>query len=136
MLKVTAGALAAAPLISVGEARAGSGQAARTGPTPPSQPRPRFFTPDEFALADELTEMIIPADDHSPGARGAHVAEYIDNRLAESWGQLRKQMWRDGLKTIDATSVEMHGKPFLEAAPEQRIAVLTRISQNETNPQK
>ena len=28
--------------------------------------------------------MIIPADDHSPGARAAKVAAYIDARLAEA----------------------------------------------------
>ena len=37
-----------------------------------------FFTPEELALVDELSEMIIPADAHSPGARAARVAAYID----------------------------------------------------------
>src|SRR6185295_17377487 len=31
----------------------------------------KFFTKDEFVLVDELTELIIPADEHSPGARAA-----------------------------------------------------------------
>ena len=44
----------------------------------------RFFTPAEFALVDELTEMIIPTDAHSPGARAARVAGEIDRRLSES----------------------------------------------------
>ena len=44
-----------------------------------------FFTPDELALVDELSELIIPTDDHSPGARAARVAAYIDSRLAEAW---------------------------------------------------
>src|SRR5262249_28558791 len=46
---------------------------------------PLFFTREEFALLDELTELIIPADDHSPGARAAQVASYIDFRLSESF---------------------------------------------------
>lgn len=45
---------------------------------------PLFFTKQEFALVDELTELIIPADDHSPGARAAQVAGYIDFRLSEA----------------------------------------------------
>src|SRR5207249_9801174 len=44
----------------------------------------KFLTAAEYALLDELTELIIPADDHSPGARAAAVAAYIDGRLAES----------------------------------------------------
>jgi hypothetical protein len=33
-----------------------------------------FFTSTELTLVDELAEMIIPADEHSPGARAARVA--------------------------------------------------------------
>ena len=36
---------------------------------------------------DELSELIIPADDHSPGAKAANVAPYIDSQLAEAWDE-------------------------------------------------
>lgn len=92
---------------------------------------PLFFTKDEFALVDELTELIIPADDHSPGARAALVAGYIDFRLSESFEEGPKTLWRDGLKLIERLSQEMHGKSFLASSPEQRVALLSRISRNE-----
>src|SRR2546425_2747260 len=44
----------------------------------------KFLTPAEYALLDELTELIIPSDAHSPGARAAGVAAHIDSRLAAS----------------------------------------------------
>jgi hypothetical protein len=97
---------------------------------------PLFFTKEEFALVDELTELIIPADDHSPGARAALVAGYIDFRLSESFEESPKSLWRDGLKLIEKLSQEMHGKSFLASSPEQRIALLTRISINEMKPEK
>ena len=97
---------------------------------------PLFFSKEEFALVDELTELIIPADDHSPGARAARVAEYIDFRLSESFEEQPKATWREGLKLIDRISREMHGTPFLESSPDERVALLTRISQNETKPAK
>jgi|SRR5437588_1666952 len=97
---------------------------------------PLFFTTEEFALVDELTELIIPADDHSPGAKAALVAGYIDFRLSESFEEQPKIAWREGLKLIDQLSQEMHGKRFLEASQEQRIALLTRISMNEMKPEK
>ena len=95
-----------------------------------------FFTREEFALVDELTELIIPADDHSPGARAARAADYIDFRLSESLEESPKTLWRNGLKRIEELSQEMHGQPFLKSSREQRIALLTRISQNETKPVK
>jgi len=101
-----------------------------------AQGNPLFFTRDEFALVDELTELIIPKDDHSPGAKAALVAGYIDFRLSESFDEQPKIMWRDGLKLIDKLCQEMHGKRFLEATQEQQVALLARISQNEMKPEK
>jgi hypothetical protein len=96
----------------------------------------RFFNSDEFAMVDELSELIIPTDEHSPGARAAKVAEYIDFRLAESFGDEPKQQWREGLKLVDQISVEMNGRPFMQASQDQRVAVLTRMARNESNPEK
>jgi len=97
---------------------------------------PLFFTKEEFALVDELTELIIPTEDHSPGAKAALAAGYIDFRLSESFEEQTKLIWREGLKLIDQLSQEMHGKRFLETSGEQRIALLTRISMNEMKPEK
>jgi Gluconate 2-dehydrogenase subunit 3 len=103
-------------------------------PAPPSETA--FFTPQEFTLVDELTELILPADDHSPGARAAQVAAFVDQQLHESLEDDLKSQWREGLKSIDAMAREMHGAAFLEASPEQRVAVLERVAQNENAPEK
>ena len=127
MIAATAAALAT-PLVSLGAARA-TGAAAG-----PSELAPRFLTASEFALLDELTELIIPADEHSPGARAAAVAGYIDGRLAESLEPDWQARWRSGLQAVDALSRELNGKPFLEATPDQRVAVLTRMAAAESDP--
>ena len=96
---------------------------------------PKVFSKEEFVMLDELTELIIPADDHSPGARAAEVAAYLDRRLAESVDEAERTEWREGLKRIDVLANEMHGAPFMQTALEQRITVLSRIATNEANPQ-
>jgi len=100
-----------------------------------SEPAPKFFTKDEFAIVDELSELIIPTDEHSPGARAAQVAAYIDGRLAETFEDEPKKRWREGLARINSLSTEMHGQPFMQATPEQRLALLTRIAKNEEKPE-
>jgi len=95
---------------------------------------PKFFTPAEFALLDELTEIIIPADDHSPGARAANVAAYIDARTAEAFEAKERDDWRAGLKLVDALSTELHGHAFMQATHDQRVAVLTHMAKNEMHP--
>jgi hypothetical protein len=101
----------------------------------PAPGAPAFFTADELALVDELSELIIPADDHSPGARAAKVAEYIDARLAEAWDEKDKTTWRNGLKLVDQLAHEKSGKTFMQSSPDERIAVLTRMAQHEGKPQ-
>ncbi|MGH7528998.1 MAG: gluconate 2-dehydrogenase subunit 3 family protein, partial [Gemmatimonadales bacterium] len=60
--------------------------------------------------------------------RLAGVAGYIDARLAESLDAEWQARWRSGLATVDRSSRELHGRPLLEATPEQRVAVLTRLA--------
>lgn len=95
----------------------------------------KFFTPEEFSLTEELTEMIIPADEKSGGAKAAHVAAYIDFRLSEAFDPSEREHWRDGLKRIDALSKQMHGSAFLASNSVQRAALLTRLAANESHPQ-
>ena len=87
---------------------------------------PLFFTPDEFALLDKLTELIIPADDHSPGAHAAGVAAYIDRTVAEAYVPDEKTSWRKGLAAIDE---------LLHPSDVQPGDVLTKLAAKEKDPQ-
>ena len=100
---------------------------------------PLFFTAAELGVLDELTEMILPADDHSGGARAAGVAEYLDRTLAEKDPAIgdyaaERLRFKQGLLRVDQLAFEMHGGAFMEASPEQRLAVLERIARNEDDP--
>jgi hypothetical protein len=109
---------------------------AAAGPLPPGAAvAPRFLTPPEFALLDELTELVIPTDEHSPGARTAGVAAYIDGRLAESLEPEWQALWRSGLEAVEGLAREHHQKPFLDATPDQRVAILTAMAAGERDPQ-
>jgi hypothetical protein len=92
---------------------------------------PRFFTPAEFAMVDELSEMIIPTDSVSPGAKAARVAGEIDRRLADTIEKDRRERWHVGLKAVNDLSRQMNGATFMKATPEQRLAVLTKMAENE-----
>ncbi len=121
LLRIAAGAVAVGPAVP-----ALAQQAAYTAPL--------FFTQAEFQMVDELAEIIIPTDDHSPGARAAKVATYIDKSMAESFDDEPRKMFRDGLRITDSLSRQMHGKAFLDTTPEQRVAVVARMARNEKNP--
>ena len=93
----------------------------------------KFFTEQENRTIIEMSERIIPADDHSPGAKAAQVNEYIDLVISES-SEATKQTWRDGLAAINKMSSEKFGKPFADASIDQQVELLKAISTNEQAP--
>jgi hypothetical protein len=110
---------------------------AQAGPAPPAQ-KPaeaetagRFFTPAQHTLVEELAETIIPADSRSGGAKAAKVADYIKQMVGESLNEGQKALWKEGLQLIDAMSQHRTGRSFVDASPEERIGVLTILSDND-----
>lgn len=90
----------------------------------------RFFTPAQHTLVEELTETIIPEDSHSGGAKAAKVTDTIDQYLRETYDENDKALWREGLRLIDLMSQHYNGKTFVNASPEERVAMLTVLSEN------
>ena len=102
LIKIAAGTAAAASLGQAGEHR--------------------FFTPEEYTVVDELTEIIIPADEKSGGAKAARVVDYIDSRLAEAFDPAERDDFRTGLK------------PYLAAPSAERESLLRRANEDEKRP--
>jgi hypothetical protein len=64
-----------------------------------------FFTQEELALLEGLMELIIPADDHSPGAKVARVPAFADLMISTSSEQT-KAFWRSGLAAFAGQPLE------------------------------
>jgi hypothetical protein len=91
----------------------------------------RFFTPAQHKLVDELSETIIPKDSHSGGAKDAKVVDFIEQRVGDGGDAVQKELWREGLRLIDSMSQHYTGKSFVDGSPEDRVAVLTVLSDND-----
>jgi glucoside 3-dehydrogenase (cytochrome c) hitch-hiker subunit len=101
---------------------------------------PLYFTKSEFALLDALTDLIIPTDDHSPGAHEAGVAAFIDRKVAEALLAEDKTSWRKGLAAMNGLSQATCQCAFLEATKQQQTEMLTKLAAKEhaakTEPEK
>ncbi len=96
-------------------------------------PKLFFLTAAQYTTLDALTETLVPADDHSPGAREARVADYIDLLLAES-DDPTQRAWTAGLALLDAESRRRFKEPYAQLTMPQATELLTSISRNEANP--
>jgi hypothetical protein len=123
--------LPAASTTGAQEAPAPAAKEAKPAAAAPARSGGRFFTPAQHKLVDELTETIIPKDSHSGGAKDAKVADFIEQHVGDSGDADQKELWREGLRLIDSMSQHYTGKAFLDGSPEDRVAVLTVLSDNE-----
>ena len=71
----------------------------QAAPAVPTEYSLQFFTEEESVLLDQLMEMIIPADDHSPGAHEARANLFADLMVATSDNAVKKQ-WQDGIRLM------------------------------------
>jgi hypothetical protein len=97
-------------------------------------PSLRVLTPAQYTTVETLVEAIIPADERSPGAREARVADYIDLALADAEDTLRQQ-FLDGLALLDAEASTRGGAPFAKLTPAQVETLLGELAKNERPPE-
>lgn len=118
-----------AALSALGSGFARRGLAAMQG----DAAEPRFLSETDLRIVDALTERVIPADDHSPGAREAEVARFIDAVLAEADPRYPEdaellESWRRGLETARAAHRALHGVEVQDGTPEQHDGLLEHLS--------
>jgi hypothetical protein len=125
-----AGAMVALPWLS-DEALAAFAEIQAARPAPVL----KVLTASQYATLESLVEAIIPADDRSPGAKEARVADYLDLVLAEAQVPLREQ-WLDGLAALDAESSRRFNVPFIALDASQTEELLGEISAYERSKGK
>jgi hypothetical protein len=124
-LGASAGALTFLPWLSEENAQAFALLQATQAP-----PNLKVLSPAQYAAVETLVEAIIPADERSPGAKDARVADYIDLALFDS-EDTQRQQFLTGLAALDAEAATRSGGPFAQMTPAQVEALLTDVSRNE-----
>jgi glucoside 3-dehydrogenase (cytochrome c) hitch-hiker subunit len=97
-------------------------------------PSPKALSSSQFATLEAFVEAILPADERSPGAKQARVADYIDLILAEGEDDVTLQ-WMGGLAALDAEAVTQFRSPFARLNAAQTDKLLAQISAKELAPE-
>jgi hypothetical protein len=127
-LGTTAGAAAFVPWLSEEGLLAFTKVQAANAP-----PALRVLSPAQYATLQAFVETIIPADERSPGAREARVADYIDLLLSESDESLKLQ-WLGGLAELEEEARTRFGRPYAKLTASEVETLVTDISRNERAP--
>ena len=88
--------------------------------------KPKRFTAVEYKTLQRLADLIIPADEKSPGALAAGAPEFIDF-LASQSDELAA-IYTGGLAWLDNQMKKRYSASFVAAKPEQQTAILDLIA--------
>jgi hypothetical protein len=89
-----------------------------------------YFRPEQLSTLEALTETIIPADEHSPGAKEARVVEYIDTIVAGT-PETVKRLWDIGLVLANNMAQNSFGRPYSECSTPEQIAIMSELAGHE-----
>ena len=89
------------------------------------------FTPDDVAYLDEIADTILPTTS-TPGAKAAKTGELMARMVTDSYSDEDQTTFRDGMQKLDDLSKEKNGgKTFMQATPEQRLALLKTLDKEQ-----
>lgn len=89
----------------------------------------RTLNPHQNDTVVAMIDLIIPATD-TPGAKGAHVNEFIDVILTEWAMDEERQNFLAGLTGVDTQSNDLFGKNFVDASPAQQVTLLRAMDES------
>lgn len=86
------------------------------------------FSSADIAYLDEIADTILPTTAKSPGAKAAKTGAFMALMVTDSYEPKDQQIFRDGMAKLDEASKKANGgKSFMEATPQQRLALLTEV---------
>src|SRR5438552_4793207 len=89
------------------------------------------FTPDEIAYLDEIADTILPTTS-TPGAKAAKTGAFMALMVRDTYSPEDEKIFRDGMKALDRASKDKNGgKSFMQATPEQRLALLETLDKEQ-----
>lgn len=91
---------------------------------------PRFFTPEEWAIADALCRAIIPGEVAPPlvALLDAHLFEGRGDGTRDEAMPWPGEAWRQGLAALDAQARSLAGCGFAALGPSDREALVAAMA--------
>src|SRR2546423_767075 len=89
------------------------------------------FTPNDIAYLDEIADTILPTTS-TPGAKAAKTGELMARIVTDSYSLEDQRIFRAGMVKLDNASKDKNdGKTFMQATPEQRLALLKTLDREQ-----
>ena len=88
------------------------------------------FSLAEIAFLDEIAETILPAT-KTPGAKAAMTGAFMALMVTDCYGPAQQKVFREGMRKLDEACKRSNSAAFMVATPQQRLAVLNVLDQEQ-----
>ena len=86
----------------------------------------KALNPHEYQTLERLADLIVPADEKSPGAVASGACEFID--LLASQNPRLLEIYTGGIAWLDQAAKRRYSTDFVSAKPNQQTALLDLIA--------
>lgn len=94
------------------------------------------FSVEDQAFLDEVADTILPTTEKSPGAKAAATGPFIALMVTDCYTPSDQAIFRAGMGMIDEACKTAHQVGFMQATPEQRLAVVQALDLEQHSFQK
>ncbi len=84
------------------------------------------FSAEQIAFLDEVAETILP-ETSTPGAKAAQTGAFMALMVRDVYSPDDQRVFMDGMRQLDEECQRMHNVAFMQATPEQRLALLQHL---------
>src|SRR4051794_39228502 len=88
------------------------------------------FTTQDVAFLDEVADTILP-DTKTPGAKAAKTGAFMAIMVNDTYSPEEQEAFRAGMRTLDEASTKDNGVGFMQATPQQRLALLQKLDKEQ-----
>ena len=106
--------------------KAASGFASGRQPSSSALPR----TSEDIAFLDEVADTILPRTS-TPGAKDVKTGAFMAMMVHDTYEARDRKIFREGMRAINDATQKKYGRSFMEATPQQRLAVLESIDRDQ-----
>lgn len=89
-------------------------------------PAEGLFSAADIEFLDEIAETILP-ETSTPGAKAAGVGAFMALMVTDAYSGDEQQLFKKGMRSVNAECDEMHGADFMSVSPAQRLSLLEKL---------
>ena len=88
------------------------------------------FSAEDIAFLDEVADTILPPT-RTPGAKAAQTGAFMALMVNDTYDARDQQTFRNGMRQLNEASQKMHNAGFMQASPQQRLALLQQLDREQ-----